>query len=113
MADHVEQPDEAPGPAAAFVVVDHVNRIGVVAQFAEQALQLLARRRQARRGRLCPLGALGIDEACARQVAFGIARGTGQVDQDQLRGIQAFLQVGGLDDQRQGGEAVGHGGFHG
>src|SRR5690606_41197363 len=27
VADHVEQPDEAAGPAAPFIVVDHVNGI--------------------------------------------------------------------------------------
>ncbi len=40
MTDDVQQPDETPGPAAAFVIVDNVDRIGVVAQLAEQLLKV-------------------------------------------------------------------------
>ena len=39
VSDHVEQPDKAAGPTAAFVVIHHVDRVGVVPQFAEQRLQ--------------------------------------------------------------------------
>jgi hypothetical protein len=35
VTDHVEQPDKASGPAAAFVVIDHVDRVFAVAQFTE------------------------------------------------------------------------------
>ena len=81
VADHVEQPDEASGPAAAFVVVHHVHRIGAMAQRAEHPFQLRLFGQQARCGRSAQLGLFGIDEAGARQVAFGIAGSTGQIDQ--------------------------------
>jgi hypothetical protein len=50
VADHVEQPDETPGPAAAFVVVDHIDGIVAVAELAEQFLQVAQCRQQAGAG---------------------------------------------------------------
>ncbi len=108
VADHVEQPDEASGPAAAFVVVHHVHRIGAMAQRAEHPFQLRLFGQQAWCGRSAQLGLFGIDEAGARQVAFGIAGSTGQIDQDQLGRIEAGGQIGGLDHQWQIGKG-GHG----
>ena len=50
MADDIEQPDEAPGPAATFVVIYHVDGIVTVAQFAEQLFQVAQSRQQAGAG---------------------------------------------------------------
>ena len=109
MADHIQQPDEAPGPAAALVVVDHIDRVGAMSQCAEQLLQLRDVGKQAGRWRLAELGLLGVDEASTRQMAFGIASSTGQIDQNQFRRIEASGQIGRLDHQRQVGKD-GHGG---
>jgi hypothetical protein len=38
VADHIEQPDEASRPAAAFVVVHHINGLWIVAQLTKQRL---------------------------------------------------------------------------
>ncbi|MNS74314.1 hypothetical protein D3C72_1077870 [compost metagenome] len=40
VTDDIQQPDETPGPAAAFVVIDHVDRIGVVAKLGKQLFQI-------------------------------------------------------------------------
>ncbi|MNV94479.1 hypothetical protein D3C71_1892800 [compost metagenome] len=40
VADHIQQPDETSGPAAALVVIDHVDRIGVVAKLGKQLFQI-------------------------------------------------------------------------
>ncbi|WHH53175.1 hypothetical protein QFA96_03290 [Pseudomonas sp. Ap32] len=51
VADDIEQPDEAPGPAATFIVVHHIHGVGAMAEFAEQLLELAQGRQQAgRRG---------------------------------------------------------------
>lgn len=79
-----------------------------MAQRAEHPFQLRLFGQQAWCGRSAQLGLFGIDEAGARQVAFGIAGSTGQVDQDQLGRIEAGGQIGGLDHQWQIGKG-GHG----
>lgn len=104
VADHIQQPDEAPGPAAAFVVIDHVDRVGAMAQFTEQRLEVSLGRQQTGGRWLAQLGALGVDEAGTWDVALGIAGGAGEVHQNQLGGIQACGQIGGLYDQWQAGK---------
>ncbi|MNM70887.1 hypothetical protein D3C81_825320 [compost metagenome] len=101
MTDDIQQPDEAPGPAAAFVVIDHVDRIGVMAELGKQFFQVGLGRQQARRWRLAQLRALRVDEACTGNMPAGVAVNAGQVDQDQLWRIQPGLQVSRLDYQGQ------------
>jgi hypothetical protein len=50
VTDHVEQPDETPGPTAALVVVDHVDRILAMPQLTEQRFQIGFGRQQAGAG---------------------------------------------------------------
>ncbi|MNP16613.1 hypothetical protein D3C76_1090180 [compost metagenome] len=104
MANDIQQPDEAPGPAAALVVVHHVNGVIAVAEFAEQFFQVGTCRQQAGGRRLAKLSALGVDEAGAGNVPAAITVGTGQIDQDQLWRIQARQQVSRFDHQRQAGK---------
>lgn len=63
--DHIQQPDETSGPAATFVVIHHVDRLGVVPEFTEQRLQGRLGWQQSWGRRLAELGALGVDEACS------------------------------------------------
>ena len=63
VADGVQRPDHTSGPAAAFVVVDHIDGVRVVPQFGKQLFQLAPLRQQARCRRQAQLGALGVDEA--------------------------------------------------
>ncbi|MCY1183782.1 hypothetical protein D9M73_244300 [compost metagenome] len=44
MPDHIEDPDKTPGPAAPFVVINHVDSVGVVPQFTEQLFKVGLRR---------------------------------------------------------------------
>ncbi|MNZ97024.1 hypothetical protein D3C78_1162460 [compost metagenome] len=104
VADHVQQPDKPPGPAAAFIVIDHVDRIRVVPELAEQGFQVGFGRQQARRRRLAELGTLGVDEACAGDMAGAVAGGAGQVHQNQFAGVEARQQLARLDHQRQARE---------
>ncbi len=104
VADHIEQPDEAPGPAAAFVVVDDVGGIGAMAQFTEEFFQLGFRRRQARCWWLAELRALGIDETSPWNMAAAVAIDAGQIDQNQLWRVEAGLQVSRFDHQWQAGK---------
>src|SRR5690606_23323282 len=101
VADHIQQPDEAPGPAAPFIVVDHVGGACGVAQLGEQALQFGFAGEQAGSGRLTQLGALAVDPAGPADVPLGIAGGATEVDQNQLGGIQATGQIGGFYHQAQ------------
>jgi hypothetical protein len=57
---------------------------------------------------LAQLGLFRINEAGVGQVAFGIARSAGQVDENQFGRMQAFGQIGRFDHQRQVGKG-GHG----
>ncbi len=52
MANDIQQPDETPGPAATFIVVDHVDRVRVMPQFAEQRLERVLRWSWMQRGGL-------------------------------------------------------------
>ncbi|MNV78087.1 hypothetical protein D3C71_1715570 [compost metagenome] len=44
VADDIQQPDETPGPTAAFVVINDVDRIGVVSQLTKQRFKCRLRR---------------------------------------------------------------------
>jgi hypothetical protein len=84
VADHVEQPDKTPGPAAAFVVIDHVDRIGCGPV-----------RRTVFPGRPCSAAGPGLAagrvgcawgrQTRAGDMPFGVAGGAGQVHQNQVR----------------------------
>ncbi|MOA30963.1 hypothetical protein D3C78_1520890 [compost metagenome] len=108
VADQVEQPAEAPGPRAAFVVIQYVDGVRAMAQLTEQRLHRAPLRQQAGRRRLAELGAFAVDVPGTGDVAFGVAGCAGQVDQDQFRCAQAAGQLGRLDQQRQVGKG-GHG----
>ncbi|MNC45072.1 hypothetical protein D3C75_940110 [compost metagenome] len=101
MTDDIQQPDETPGPTAAFVVIDHVDRIGVVAEFGKQFFQIGFGRQQARRRGLAQLGTLRVDKASPGDMPAVIAVDAGQVHQDQLRYIKPGLQVSRFDYQGQ------------
>ncbi|MCY1409951.1 hypothetical protein D9M71_253110 [compost metagenome] len=104
VADDIQQPDEASGPTAAFVVIHHVDRIGVVPQLTKQRFECCLRGHQPRGGGLAELRTLWIDKARAGNVPFGVAGGTGQVHQNQFAGVEAREQVARLDHQRQARE---------
>src|SRR5690606_38632023 len=97
--DNVQQPDKASSPAATLVVVNHIDGFWAVPQRAEQGFQAGFVRQQTRRRWLAELGGLGVDETGAGQMAFGIASGAGQVDEDQFGGLQSLGQLSRLDDQ--------------
>ncbi|MNY18639.1 hypothetical protein D3C86_1520330 [compost metagenome] len=104
MADNVQQPDKASGPTAAFVVIDDVDRVGVVSQFAEQCFKRSLSRQQARRRRLAQLRTLGIDKAGTGYMPFGITGAAGQVHQDKFAGFETGEQLARLDHQGQARE---------
>ena len=101
VADHVEQPDEATGPGAALVVVDHINGIRVMTDVGEQRLELRSLGQQARSRWLAELRALGIHPTRPWNMACGITRGAAEIKQDQVGCIQAVGQFSRLDHQRQ------------
>ncbi|MNH34100.1 hypothetical protein D3C79_946720 [compost metagenome] len=104
VANDIQKPDKAPGPATTFVVVDDINGIGVVPQLTEQCFERRLRRHEPWRGCLAELCAFGVDEARTGNMPFGVADVAGQVHQDQLAGFEAREQVARLDHQRQARE---------
>jgi hypothetical protein len=104
MPDHIEQPDKASGPAAALVVIHHVDCARVMPEFAEQRFQVGFCRQQARRRGLAQLRAFRIDEARARNVPGAVACSAGQVHQNQIGSIEARQELARLDYQRQARE---------
>ena len=104
VTNDVQKPDKTPGPAAAFVVIHHVHRVGIVSQLTEQRLERCFGRHQPRRRRLAELRAFRIDKTRAGKMPFGITGTAGQVHQDQIAGLKAREQVARLDHQRQARE---------
>ncbi|MNF60532.1 hypothetical protein D3C84_421530 [compost metagenome] len=81
-------------------------------QLGEQLFELRPFRQQAGSRWLAQLGAFGVDEARAGNVSGGVARGAGQVDQNQFGRSQARGQFGRFDNQWQRSEGSHAGPLH-
>ena len=101
VADGVQGPQQAPGPAAALVVVGHHPGIRGQAQFGEQRGQCLVVGQQAR----CRLGArqqtLVVQVDGAGHMGLVVHLILAQIDDQQVRRGQMVGQIGGFDEKRQ------------